>query len=249
MTKGKLYSPLASVAITICIYLAAQLVAGVLIAFIPAVNHWHQARRDAWFDNAWTTFLFVAAAEAVTLWLVYKFLQARQLGFRDLGLRRPAAKHLAYALSGFAVYFVLYIVALVMVKQFIPHLDLEQKQDLGFSSTAAGSSLWPIFISLVILPPITEEIVVRGFLFGGLRTKLPFIKAAIIASIIFAAAHLGESGGGGLLWVAGIDTFVLSLVLCYLREHTESLWPSIGVHMIKNGLAFLVLYNIFQYFH
>ena len=150
-------------------------------------------------------------------------------------------------LGGFAAYFVLYIVGLVIAKALVPSLNLEQEQEIGFSTNTQGAALLPVFISLVILPPITEEIVARGFLFGGLRTKLPFAVAATITSVLFAAAHLGEASEG-LLWIAAVDTFILSLVLCYLREKTGSLWPSIGVHALKNGLAFIVLFNIVGYF-
>lgn len=246
---AKLYNPVQTVILTVFIYFASQLAAGVLISAIPAARHWTSAHTTDWLtNNVWATFVFVLLVESVTLGLLYQILRQRKLGFKSLGLNRPAVRYVAYALSGFAVYFVLYIIILIIAKQLVPTLDLEQKQELGFSANTTGASLLPVFVSLVILPPVTEEIVVRGFLFGGLRTKLPFLVSAVIASTLFAAAHLGEGGSGaGLLWVAGIDTFILSLVLCYLREKTNSLWPSIGVHMLKNCLAFIVLFNIFQY--
>ena len=99
------------------------------------------------------------------------------------------------------------------------------------------------FISLVVLPPIVEEILVRGFLYTSLRKYLPRIWAVIIASALFAAAHLPEgNSGAGLLWVAAVDTFILSAVLIYLREKTDKLWASMMVHGMKNGIAFLSLF-------
>jgi len=53
---------------------------------------------------------------------------------------------------------------------------------------------------------------------------------------------LQARSGQPLLWVAGIDTFILSLVLIYLREKTDSLYASIGLHMLKNTIAFLGLF-------
>ncbi len=245
--KPKLYSPSATVFITVAIYFAAQLVAGILISIVPLIQHWSAAQTTDWLQtNVWATFAFVILIEAATLYLLHFFLKFRNLGFKNIGFNKPRAKYAAYALSGFAAYFVLYILGILIAKALVPGLDLEQKQELGFSTSTRGIELIPVFASLVILPPIVEEIVARGFLFGGLRTKLPFVSAAIITSGLFAAAHLGEASDG-LLWVAAVDTFILSLVLCYLREKTGSLWPSIGLHMIKNGLAFIVLFNIVQY--
>jgi membrane protease YdiL (CAAX protease family) len=98
------------------------------------------------------------------------------------------------------------------------------------------------FVSLVILPPITEEILVRGFLYSSLKKALPLIWAALLTSAMFAIAHLPEGGASGPLYIAALDTFVLSLVLIYLREKTGGLWASITLHAIKNGVAFAALF-------
>lgn len=241
------YSPPATIGIVVFIYFAAQLIAGIGISIIPIVKHWSAAETNVWLqENVWATFAFVVLVESITLYLLYVFLTYRHLNFRLLGFNNPRLKYVGYALAGFAVYFVLYILGLIVAKSLVPHLNLDQKQELGFSTSTHGFGLVLVFVSLVILPPLVEEIVARGFLFGGLRSKLPFALAASVTSVLFAAAHLGASSEG-LLWVAAVDTFILSLVLCYLREKTASLWPSIGVHMLKNGLAFIVLFNIVRF--
>jgi hypothetical protein len=98
------------------------------------------------------------------------------------------------------------------------------------------------FISLVVLPPIVEEIMVRGFLYSTLKKAMPTVAAVLLTSAIFASAHLPEGGAAGPLYIAALDTFVLSLVLIYLREKTGSLWASITLHAAKNGVAFTVLF-------
>jgi membrane protease YdiL (CAAX protease family) len=47
---------------------------------------------------------------------------------------------------------------------------------------------------------------------------------------------------GGLLYIAGLDTFILSLFLIYLREKTDGLWASMALHALKNGVAFVALF-------
>lgn len=242
----KLYSPLATVVITIFIFFVSQVLGGLLIGFYLGAQHHDVAGiNDALESNVWLQFGFVALVETLTLYLIWLFLKHRKLSFKDIGFNTPKPTFVGYALIGFVTYFVLYIATLIIAKQLIPSLNLDQKQELGVNMATQGKDLLPVFISLVILPPIAEEIVARGFLFGGLRTKLQFIPAAIITSIMFGAAHLSEASDG-LLWVAAIDTFVLSMVLCYLREKTGSLWSSIGVHMMKNGLAFIFLFNLIR---
>ena len=85
---------------------------------------------------------------------------------------------------------------------------------------------------------------VRGFLYSSFKKGLPTAAAVIVTSAIFASAHLPEGGGGGLLWIAAVDTFILSLVLIYLREKTGALWASMTLHALKNGVAFVALFAL-----
>ena len=125
---------------------------------------------------------------------------------------------------------------------FLPGVNLEQEQQLGFDKETQGAALALIFIALVILPPLIEEIVMRGFLYTGIRQKLKIWQAALITSFVFCIAHLQLGEGAPPLYVAAIDTFFLSLFLVYLREKTGSLWAGIFTHGIKNGLAFTLLF-------
>lgn len=240
----KFYSPPVTVLLTLVIYFGSQFMAGFLISIIPVAKDWTNRQITDWLtNNPWATFGFMLLLQAMALLLVHFFLKQRQQSFKFIGFNRPIPKHALYALVGYGIYFLLYVVGLTLVKVLIPELDLDKEQEIGFSTTTTGINLLPVFISLVILPPLAEEIVARGFLFTGLRTKLPFIYSTLIVSLLFAAAHL-NGAKEGLLWVAAIDTLILSFVLCYLRDKTGSLWPSIGVHMLKNAVAFVILFNI-----
>lgn len=117
---------------------------------------------------------------------------------------------------------------------------LGQEQVIGFAKYGNSTTdLVFISVALVVIPPICEEIVMRGFLFGKLSEKMKFKggfwAAALVTSLLFAVAH-GQ-------WNVGIDTFILSMVLCWVRRETGSIWTGILVHMLKNGLAFLLLYT------
>jgi hypothetical protein len=150
-------------------------------------------------------------------------------------------EHVGYAFLGYGAVLVLVTATLAIARNILPALDLDQKQDLGITGTTTGSALIPLFFALVILPPLVEEFVMRGFLFTNLRARLSFIWSAIVVSALFGLAHINQSEHG-LFWSGAISFFVLSMVLCYLRERTKSLWPSIGVHMLQNGVAFIALY-------
>lgn len=240
----RLYGPVAAVLCTIGIYLAAQIIAGIVIAIVPLIQGWEEAQVADWLENnplAISSYMAIVALASLVMLSI--LLKRRGGNFRALGLNTLQLKYTGYALSGFAAYFVLYILASTLIKALVPGYNPDQEQDTGFKAGIKGPALMLAFVCLVILPPLVEEIVMRGFLYGGLRTKLSMYWSTLITSFIFGVAHLG-GGKEGILWVAAVDTFILSIVLCYLREKTGSLWPSIGVHMIKNALAFTVLFII-----
>ncbi len=245
LLKGKVgFGAFSAVVVTVFSYIASQFFAAIFIGFWAGATG-----RDveSVFNNIETStglqFAFFLLVEAITLYILWWFLKSRNNSFKDIGMsRKPSIKDISPALVTFAIYFVLLIVITAAISALVPGIDTEQEQELGFKGV---SGLWPltmVFISLVILPPIVEEIVVRGFLYTGLRKKYAIRIAAVLASALFAVAHLQLGSGNPPLWIAAIDTFVLSMFLINLRERTGALWSGMIVHGLKNGLAFLLLF-------
>ncbi|HEX3568080.1 MAG TPA: CPBP family intramembrane glutamic endopeptidase [Candidatus Saccharimonadales bacterium] len=233
-----------AILVAVCTYFGASILSGLLLDWYVGTRHWSTTEVSQWLNSSVTAqFIYILLTEGLTIGSVLLFMHFKHAGLRVLGWVRLRLRDIGYALGGTAVYFVLYFVVFALLLHFT-HIDVGQKQDVGFQHVAGDSQLLLTFISLVILPPVVEETVFRGFLFGGLKNRMPVRVAAVLTSVLFAAPHLLESGSGGLLWVAGIDTFILSLVLCYLREKTGSLWAGVLVHMLKNGVAFYSLFIV-----
>lgn len=154
---------------------------------------------------------------------------------------RPAWSHVGKAAFTYPAYFGTLIVIMLLLQLVFPGLiDLEQAQETGYNPATFTSWYQYVlaFIGLVVLPPIFEELLFRGYLFGKLRGLLEgragFWVSALTTSALFGAVH-GQ-------WNVGIDTFILSMYLSYLREWTGSLWPAIMLHALKNGLAYILLF-------
>lgn len=112
--------------------------------------------------------------------------------------------------------------------------NADEAQDVGFSTLLTGSDRFFAMLALVFIAPIAEELVMRGWLYGKLRNKLKFVPAMLLTSLLFAVLH-GQ-------WNVGVTVFFLSVVSCALREITGSLWSSILLHILNNGMAFYLLY-------
>ncbi len=229
------WGPVAGLAVSIVMFVGAQFVAGAILLLIYA-----GPSREAWLASTAGQFYFVVISDVLIFSGILGFLRTRRAGLKDIGLgRSPAWKDLGLALLGYLVYFGVFIVLSILASALTP-INLEQKQELGFDHIFNYGDRIMALLSLVILPPIVEETVFRGFLFTGLRKKLNFVWAALVTSVMFAGLHLLGSSDG-LLWIAALDTLVLSLVLCYLRERTGALWAPMALHGIKNAIAFTIL--------
>lgn len=239
------WTPLEAVGVTIAIYFVTQLVAALIAGFVGSAHGLNEEQINSVLDNSpgWQ-FLMILGMETATAGLVYLFVsKIRRTSLRAIGVVRPKLRDIWYAIAGFGAYFLIYA-ALVfnIIQHYFPQINTDQRQELGFNANVGGPELIFVALSLVVLPPLVEELLVRGFLYTGLRTRIPKIYAALIASLVFASAHLQWGSGHPLLWTAAADTFVLSMVLIWLRQKTGSLWPGIGVHFLKNGIAFFVLF-------
>jgi membrane protease YdiL (CAAX protease family) len=86
---------------------------------------------------------------------------------------------------------------------------------------------------IVIAAPISEEVCFRGFLFGGLRERLPRLAAALISALIFGGLHATTG-------VSAVPPLIFfGFVLALLYEKTGSIWPGILLHMLNNSVALL----------
>ncbi len=237
------YTPLEAVGVSLFIFFAAQLIGGLAIYAAALTRGGSGKAAFDWVENnIYGQFIATALIEGLTLGLLLLFLKKRRATLKTIGLkRRPQLTDAAWALAGLIVYFVLFVIFSSVVKRYVPGLNVEQKQEIGFSHPSS-IQLPFVFISLVLLPPVVEELLVRGFMYTGLRTRLSKPVSYLIASGIFGVAHLQAGNGQPLLWIAAIDTFTLSIVLIHLREKTKSLWASICLHMLKNGIAFVSLF-------
>ena len=162
----------------------------------------------------------------------------------ELGLKGlPTWTDIGLAPVGFIVY-LLIAAALVWVFSIFPWFNPEETQEIGFNLYATGVDRIIAFITLVVLAPIAEELIFRGWLYGKLREKLSekvsnnasMLISIFLVSLLFGIIHLQ--------WNVGVNVFALSIVLCGLREITGTIYAGILLHMIKNGVALYLLYQI-----
>lgn len=94
---------------------------------------------------------------------------------------------------------------------------------------------WQI-LAVVLLGPITEELIFRGLVYTRLRQATTPLVAAVLSGIAFGAVH------GNMIQF--FYAFTLGVVLALIMERYHSLLPCIIVHIFFNGVSFLPYYEL-----
>lgn len=164
-------------------------------------------------------------------WLVKRSRTTKE----ELGMQRlPSWMDFVWVPAGAVVYLVLTAAVTAIAMSFLTFVNYDQAQDTGFTNMSSQAEYILAFLMLVVIAPVAEELLFRGYVFGKLRKYAPLWIAILITSLLFAVVHFA--------WNVGLDVFALSIVLCLLRVVSGSLWPSIMLHMLKNGVAFYFLF-------
>jgi uncharacterized protein len=140
-----------------------------------------------------------------------------QLGFRRF---RPSA--IGWMFAAIGVYLAFAIAYGLLFGE--PH-QKDVAEDLG-----------PVAVQVLLIAiaaPICEETCFRGFLFGGLRERLPRLAAALVSGLIFGGLHATTG-------VSAVPPLIFfGFVLALLYEKTGSIVPGILLHMLNNSVALL----------
>lgn len=225
------WGPRAALLISLLAYIMSQVILIVPIVIIKLAGN-NQDFNTLLNESAWLQLTLTGVSAVGLLAVLWLFLKSRKLGFKALGFRKLKLQDFGWLAVAIFVYYLVLIVSL-SVASHVPGFNADQAQDVGFDSVV-GWQLGLAFIGLVVLPPLAEEMLFRGFMYRGLASKWPKIISALITSALFGLVHFQ--------WNVGLDVFILSLVLIALYEKTKNLWMCVFLHATKNFLAFLALF-------
>lgn len=105
----------------------------------------------------------------------------------------------------------------------------------------AKSSIGPTAAMAVFLAPIVEECLFRAGIFGLLRRKSRVLAYAV-SMLLFGLYHVWQGAIYDLTQLIFILEYLPSaFALAYAYERTDSIWGSIFLHMLSNGVAMLAV--------
>ncbi|MGH9866673.1 MAG: lysostaphin resistance A-like protein [Candidatus Polarisedimenticolia bacterium] len=202
----------------------------VLVTLDPSLSSYPDQMQDAVLVV--TIMPAALGGSALTLALVYGAMRlvhhlpvAAGLGLAWPGWRRVWK----YVLGGAGVA----AAGVALIVAFPPGPDQEFSGPLRklVESGSLGFAAW-VFLGVVVAP-VTEEVLFRGYLYQGMRRRLPPLAAGILVSVLFVVPHMAETG---TYWPALAGIAMLAVVLTLVVEKTGSLACCIAGHAGYNAL-------------
>jgi len=177
----------------------------------------------------------VVVLELIYILPVVIILAVRRADFKLLGYRRFKAGVMGI---GCGLVVGSYLITIVNNAIFVMLGVSTQAEEIGRIMAAISSPGWFIFTG-VIVAPIVEESLFRGFLFAGFRQRYGFQTAALLSSALFAIAHHQLA--------ALIPTFVLGYIFSHLYQRSNSIFPGMLLHFLVNAFGIITLFVLSRY--
>lgn len=131
----------------------------------------------------------------------------------------------------FFSYGMLYLSNALLVN--FPNLNFLVGFYVPLMSLSDSLSIFGVFISTVIISPISEELIFRGVLLSRLKQFTPTIFAILISSLLFGSLH----SFGSI-----ISAFVFAICMAILYLKTDNICVPILAHFLNNFFAEIIRY-------
>lgn len=225
------------VVVTVLVVIAGSIAYGIFVGF-TAINSSYSI--DSVLDS-FNTFvydsamLFTLIAGAISLfiyWLIIKTGKKTVKARLDL---IPVSFTDLWPIIPLGVLFNLFISNLLNLLPIPEHLMQEYFES---SSTLDNELTLIMFLTVVLMAPVLEEVLFRGLVMKSLSRGMPLIIALILQSLAFGILH------GQIIWICYAT--VLGIVLGIIKTRYVSLYPCILFHLVFNGWSFAMspIYDI-----
>ncbi len=148
-------------------------------------------------------------------------------------IRKVALLGVPMVCSAIFFYYLLYYPLSFVAPDFVVEWAIEGSEIVA-PAAAPHSSLTNLLSAamLVVVAPVFEELLFRGFLFGRLSTKIGVGSAIIVSSAFFAILHPDVIGA-----------FVFGLFACLLYLRYQTLMAPMVLHAANNFVVFALVWG------
>jgi membrane protease YdiL (CAAX protease family) len=147
------------------------------------------------------------------------------LGFRRFDIQRGLLLALIVTATGLAIS--------IGYEVLMQELGWGASDDTYLLFNANGIGVAFFAVTAAVVAPLAEETFFRGFAFQGIKKRYGQGWGIFLSALLFSLAHLSPSGL--------VPIFFLGLMLAWLFNKTQSIWPCIIVHCAYNSIALIFM--------
>jgi len=175
-----------------------------------------------------TSFLDILVFCIIVYFVIIKYRQ----GWAALGLSmKNWLRGVFLGITGYITILPLFLLIVLLIARVSGYFDYQPPVHPLvniFFKEANPFILGGVIVLAVLVAPVIEEIVFRGFIYSALKKRTGVTLAIIVTSVFFSLLHMSI--------FSFLPIFFLGIVLAYLYEKTGLLISSITLHVIHNSL-------------
>lgn len=184
---------------------------------------------NMWFLTGYAILNFIVY---ISIYLIYNKVCKIEYKAVKLKLKMPWHTYLIiFAVGIISLFGIQYFIG--AVDDFLELIGFNLQEGTSINPTNFGSFTLAVFV-LALLPAIAEELIFRGIIFNGLRTKFNETGAILISAIMFSLMHSS--------FQQFVYPFILGSIMAWLVIRTGSIFSSMLVHFINNFLVVMFAY-------
>jgi membrane protease YdiL (CAAX protease family) len=185
--------------------------------------------------------LIYTLSTGIAVFIYWFLLRSKKLSFKKAGYRGKLTKNGIYGalLALLITSFVLY----PLLASILGELDIPMFwKSIGETAIKqnSGQDLILGILTAVILAPLTEDTIFRGYVFQMFSEQANKWIAMIVSSLLFAVIHISFFGPGLTIWV-----FFFGMVSAYLYNRFNSIYPSLLFHALNNLWSYILVPLVF----
>ncbi|RKQ29337.1 CPBP family intramembrane glutamic endopeptidase [Oceanobacillus halophilus] len=204
------------------------------IVVIGCIKFVVQPMYSRWLDNELYAGTLMGVTIAIILMLgIYVIaLRPNSLSWSEVGIKPSTTKDWKIIV----LYSIILLVGAVIIAVLTSYIgnSWENSKTEAMQQNVTFFTFLIGFISAAVISPIYEEIFYRGFIYRWLRTRIGLIGAILLSSLLFTIVHIPT-------YNAMPVNFFSAILFALAYERTNSIWPSVLIHGITNGIMVLLV--------
>lgn len=176
--------------------------------------------------------LFLTAAAFLSAFAVMALaVRLSGLGMREyLGLVIPRRRDIAIGLAGLVLIYAAFVVLNVVVGP----LRSPASVVAMYRSAAAAGLIPALIFGAVVLAPVSEELLIRGFMLPGWAASWLGPKGAVLlTTVVWTVLHTQYD------WIVLMQIACIGLLLGWLRQRSGSTLLTMVLHAVQNAAAMI----------